>query len=162
MTFARHMAIYGFDVTEAQRSEILALLQVATAMDRHQHPDSDLEMLQLLAVQSFSLGKVEDCMAIWRAKGASFDAYCTIDAQLMCGAGLVPTLQHLQSLAATDAEAALALQHLRQREDAGDFERFSRDIVLASWHKHFVACLVHGTDDSPDQVKTLPPDQTTL
>ncbi len=68
--------------------------------------------MRLLCAQLFCAGQPEDALLIWRAKQASFDAACSIDIELMCGAGLDETVAHLQRQ--HDSAAAAALVHLHQ------------------------------------------------
>jgi len=60
---------------------------------------------------------------IWQAKESSWDAHCSIDVQLLCGAGLEATKKYLA--AEGSPRAAAALDYLLQCEAADDFAGFS-------------------------------------
>jgi hypothetical protein len=74
-------------------------------------------------VQLFNAGSLNDVLGIWQAKESSWDAHWSIDAQLLCGAGLEQTKQHLAAEGAQDASHAR--DYLLQCEAAGDFADFS-------------------------------------
>lgn len=82
--------------------------------------DQDTELMKLCSAQLFNAAHPEDVRAIWLAKGSSFDAHCSIDVQLLCGAGLVATKERLRADGPADA-----LDYLLECEAAGDFEDFS-------------------------------------
>jgi len=60
---------------------------VEAGKERRAQGDGDTELMKLCCVQLFNAGAVGDALAIWRAKTASWDAHCSIDVQLLCGAG---------------------------------------------------------------------------
>jgi len=82
--------------------------------------DADTLAMKALCVLLFAFGAVEDSLAIWRAKRSSFDAGCSIDVQLLCGAGYAITLGYLRTLTTDEAREALA--YLEKCDAAGDFE----------------------------------------
>jgi hypothetical protein len=80
----------------------------------------DTLVMKALAVLLFAAGRVEDSLQIWRAKNASFDAGCSLDVQLLCGAGFDATVRFLQNDDGDEARAALA--YILKCDAAGDFE----------------------------------------
>jgi hypothetical protein len=102
---------------------IRELLTAHTALERREQGDGDTELMKLCCVQLFNAGDLADVLLIWRAKTAGWDAYCTIDVQLLCGAGLEETKAYLAADGSEEASAALA--RLRECEAAGDFAEFS-------------------------------------
>lgn len=82
----------------------------------------------------FAIGEVEDSLLIWEAKTTSMDADCSVDIQLLCGAGLGPTRSYLQEDGSKIAEAVIS------RLDAcllsGDFEGFDVQETL-EWYVDF-------------------------
>jgi hypothetical protein len=63
-------------------------------------------------------------LTIWDAEESSWDAHCSIDVQLLCGAGLQETKAYLATNS-SEAAAAAALGYLLACETAGDFTDFS-------------------------------------
>jgi hypothetical protein len=85
--------------------------------------EGDTELMKLCCVQLFSKGSVEDSLLIWQAKTASMDADCSIDIQLLCGAGLDETKAFLANIHSSSATSAL--NRIRLCEENADFEGFS-------------------------------------
>ncbi|GII33502.1 hypothetical protein [Planotetraspora mira] len=85
--------------------------------------DSDTELMKLCCVQLFNAGNLDDVLPIWRAKESSWDAHCSIDVQLLCGAGLEETKAYLAT--EKSADASEALDYLLSCEATGDFLNFS-------------------------------------
>jgi hypothetical protein len=81
--------------------------------------EGDTLVMKALCVLLFAARHVEDSLAIWRAKRASFDAGFSIDVQLLCGAGFDATLRYLREVDSEDAREALA--YILECEAAGDF-----------------------------------------
>ncbi|RKN20920.1 hypothetical protein D7147_08870 [Micromonospora musae] len=90
--------------------------------DREQH-DQDTELMKLCCLQLFNAGQLGDVLVIWQAKESSWDAHCSIDVQLLCGAGLDATRAYLEADGL--AQAVEALRYLLDCEAAGDFVGFS-------------------------------------
>lgn len=65
-------------------------------------------------------GQVEDCLKVWEAKGADFDAFCYIDIQLVPFMGVEKTMAFLKS--DTSLEAAKLLEYLESCQEAGDLD----------------------------------------
>lgn len=83
----------------------------------------DTDLMKLCCVQLFNVGNLSDTLTIWVAKSSSLDAHCSIDVQLLCGAGLAETKAFL---AAERFEVASeALNYICECEVAGDFDEFS-------------------------------------
>lgn len=95
----------------------------------------DADLALLCCIQLFGRGLLEDVLPIWAAKTASPAFGRKLDARLLCGAGLPATKAFLA--AQPRAEAAEALRHLEEREDAGYFAEFSTQSHLDSYRTHF-------------------------
>ncbi|TYB95007.1 hypothetical protein FXF53_26015 [Micromonospora sp. WP24] len=111
---------YGLQPSAADVDHIRGILHIQTNLGQD---DQDTELMKLCCVQLFNVGQLEDVLSIWRAKESSWDAHCSIDVQLLCGAGLDPTREHLMSEGSEDAAAAL--RYLLDCRAAGDFDAFS-------------------------------------
>jgi hypothetical protein len=75
--------------------------------------------MKLCCVQLLHAGLLEDVLSIWPAKESSWDAHCSIDTQLLSGAGRHETKAYLA--AEGPASATAALDCLLRCEAAGDF-----------------------------------------
>lgn len=114
---------YGLRPSVADLQQVRELLAAHAALERQCQGDGDTELMKLCCVQLFTTGDLGDVSAIWEAKTSSWDADCSIDVQLLCGAGLEETKMYL---AAQGSEAASAtLDHLLACEAAGVFMDFS-------------------------------------
>jgi hypothetical protein len=114
---------YGLRPSGRELAAVRALLEVEDGKERRAQGDGDTELMKLCCVQLFNAGEVGDALAIWRAKTSSWDAHCSIDVQLLCGAGLAETKAFLSAQHSEEARAAL--QWLLDCEAAGDFQDFS-------------------------------------
>ncbi|GAA4618126.1 hypothetical protein GCM10023195_81260 [Actinoallomurus liliacearum] len=114
---------YGLRPSAGDLERIRELLETRTEMERRRQGDGDTELLKLSCVQLFNAGALGDVLPIWRAEESSWDAHGSIDVQLLCGAGLAETKEHLAAASSEDASAALA--YLLSCEAAGDFVGFS-------------------------------------
>lgn len=114
---------YGLHPRGESLDEVRELLSLQAANERVAQGRGDVALMKLCCVQLFNAGELGDVVFIWRAKTASMDADCSIDVQLLCGAGLVETKAFLASQPMPEAEAAL--RYLAACETAGDFEDFS-------------------------------------
>ena len=123
MTADESLHRYGLSPDEADLDEIRAILNIQTELEGRQQGDGDTELMKLCCVQLFNAGSVNDVLAIWRAKESSWDAHCSMDVQLLCGAGLERTKQHLAAEGSQTARAAL--DYLERCETAGDFTTFT-------------------------------------
>jgi hypothetical protein len=85
---------YGVYPKEAYRDEIKKLL--IEEIDNEPFSE-DHECLRILCFLLFSLGNVEDCELIWKAKMLNMDAGCMIDTVYLCGAGYNQTLLYLNN-----------------------------------------------------------------
>ncbi|MFG1654424.1 hypothetical protein ACGFIE_31285 [Micromonospora sp. NPDC049275] len=111
---------YGLRPSSADLPQIGQVLLAEAERDQQ---DQDTELMKLCCLQLFNAGQLSDALVIWRAKESSFDAHCSIDVQLLCGAGLAATKAHLE--ADGSADAADALRYLLECEATGDFDGFS-------------------------------------
>lgn len=125
---------YGLRPSERDLDEIRQILEAQTAVERRSQGDGDTDLMKLCCVQLFNAGVLDDVLRIWRAKESSFDALCSIDVQLLCGAGLEQTKTYLAAQRSEDAAATL--EYLRQCEAAGDFADFSV-ADRSSWYSRY-------------------------
>ncbi|XVQ10708.1 hypothetical protein ACQP1W_50815 [Spirillospora sp. CA-255316] len=114
---------YGLHPEGAELDEVRGLLEEQTRLERGSQGHGDTELMRLCCVQLFHAGLLDDVMLIWRAKSSSMDAACSIDVQLLCGAGLPETKAFLAGLQSEEARSAW--EWVRACEEAGDFEDFS-------------------------------------
>src|SRR5215203_4766230 len=108
MTTDEAIEQFGLPASQPSRDAICSLL--GAELERERSEEGDQELLRALCAQLFSIGKVEDSLLIWEAKGCNFDAMCGIDVQFLCGAGLQPTKDFLA--ASNDPSASNALWYL--------------------------------------------------
>jgi hypothetical protein len=94
--------------------------------------NGDTLVMKALSVLLFAAGHPEDSLLIWRAKNASFDASCSLDVQLLCGAGFDATLRFLHAVDSDEARAALA--YIRKCDATGDFKTLSE---MASVYRRY-------------------------
>lgn len=127
---------YGVPATSENREAIRQLLtgEIARATENEEARE-DAERLRLLCVQLFSLGNIEDCLLIWQAKTLSFDTFCGLDVQFLCGAGLEETKAFLQI--SPDPRAPDALEYLQECEEGGDFRDWTPQAWLANYQNYF-------------------------
>ncbi|MGK5741343.1 hypothetical protein [Micromonospora sp. URMC 103] len=111
---------YGLQPTAADLTHIREMLRAQADLEQQ---DQDTEFMKLCCLQLFNAGQLGDVLIIWQAKESSWDAHCSIDVQLLCGAGLDATKAHLEADGSEDA--ADALRYLLDCEAAGDFDNFS-------------------------------------
>ena len=90
--------------------------------------DGNTELMKLCCVQLFNAGIPDDVRTIWEAKASSWDAHCSIDVQVLCGAGLEQTKAYLVGLESDNAVAALA--YVLSCEEAGDFDGLAFEILV--------------------------------
>src|SRR6266566_5003269 len=86
---------YGLRPPEGDLDEIRQRLQTLTTLARQRQRDGDTKLMKLCCVQLFYAGLLDDVPRIWQAEESSWDADCSIDVQLVCGAGLDQTEAHL-------------------------------------------------------------------
>jgi hypothetical protein len=132
MTVEESLKTFGIQVSKNNLDEIRALLIRETALETLGQGDGDTELMKLCAVQLFGAGCLEDVLPIWEAKRASMDAFCALDVQFLCGAGLAETKAFLAT--SNDPQAASALTYLQECEESGDFRRFS----VSKWLGYYV------------------------
>lgn len=82
---------YGLRPSAEDLEQVRDLLRIHTALERRRQGDGDTELMRLCCVQLFNAGDPDDVPAIWRAKTSRWDAHCSIDVHLLCGAGLEKT-----------------------------------------------------------------------
>ena len=100
---------FGLHPAEEDLDAIRAVITEQTMLDF----DAHVELMRICCVMLFNAGHVTDSLLIWRAKESSWDAHCSIDVQLLCGAGLPQTMAYLEAQASREPDAAEALTYLR-------------------------------------------------
>lgn len=119
-----------------QTSDIPAVRDIlASQITAAENEEDDSGLIKLCGIQLFANGDVTDSILIWAAKRSSFDNGINIDVQLLCGAGLERTKDHLRGLASQDAVDAL--QYVTECEACGDFERFATEQVLDYYRRYY-------------------------
>ncbi|MFD8598125.1 hypothetical protein ACFV1L_24270 [Kitasatospora sp. NPDC059646] len=126
---------FGLRPLGADLDRVRALLVEHTALERGAQGGGDTELMKLCCVQLFNSGAVEDALLVWEAKGASFDAGCSIEPELLLGRGLDATTAYLASGPAPSAAAAL--EHLRGLDAAGRLAGFSVDEHSARYDDYY-------------------------
>jgi hypothetical protein len=126
---------FGLSPEPEDVAEIRDLLRQQAAVERESQGCGDTMLMKLLCIQLFSVGDVNDTLAIWNAKTASMDADCSIDVQLLCGDGLAETKTFLTAASSDQSQAAL--NRILEREAAGDFEDFSREDLLTFYKSYY-------------------------
>jgi hypothetical protein len=122
---------YGLTPSESELDEIRELL----ARQAELGFDADTEVMKLCCVQLFNHGSPDDVLRIWQAKESGWDAHCSIDVQLLCGAGLAETKAFL---AASSGElASQALEYIVACEAADDFEDFTVASRSAGYREYY-------------------------
>src|SRR5215472_4034435 len=107
MTEQESLARFGVSPSSEHISAIREILRDAVERERSSQGAGDTELMKLCCVQLFCAGQLDDILEIWRAKRSSMDADGSIDIQLLCGAGLSRTKEHLAQLHTEDAANAL-------------------------------------------------------
>jgi hypothetical protein len=101
--------------------------------------DAHVELMRVCSVMLFNAGHVTDSLLIWRAKEANWDAHCSIDIQLLCGAGLPETISYLEAEASRDPEAAKALEYLSDCARPGvDFDGFTPEARSVMYDRYYL------------------------
>ena len=126
---------YGLHPVGSDLDQVRELLAAQAAYEWQRQGDGDTELMKLCCVQLFNAGFVTDVLLIWQAKESSWDAHCLIDVQLLCGAGVAPTMAYLT--AEGSAAAAAALGYVRQCEASGDFADFSAENQSQGYSRYY-------------------------
>jgi hypothetical protein len=135
MTEDEHLAAFGLRPKPEHLSAVRSVLGAETARERAGQGDGDTQLMKLCCVQLFNSGQLDDVLSIWQAKHSSFDAMCSIDVQLLCGAGLQRTKAYLSEQASADAKAALL--YVTECEETGDFASFSVEQYALGWSSYY-------------------------
>lgn len=120
---------YGLEPKVENTDEIRKLLLEELEI----HNLEDHEYLKTLCIQLFAIGMVSDTLLIWNAKEKDFDTHCYIDIQLLCGAGVEPTLKYLKEK--SSSEAIKELNYIIECED--DFVNFNKKEILDAYKKYY-------------------------
>ncbi|WP_207400505.1 hypothetical protein [Actinomadura roseirufa] len=115
---------YGLGPDGDLLAEVRENLRERIAAEHREQGLGNTELMRLCCVQLFNAGDLEDVLLIWQAKTSSWDAQCSVDVQLLCGAGLPETKAFLAGRAHIE-EAGEALTWVNECEAAGDFDGFS-------------------------------------
>jgi hypothetical protein len=135
MTEDEHSAEFGLRPKGGYLPAIRSVLEAETSRERAAQGEGDTLLMKLCCVQLYNSGSPSDVLLIWRAKGSSFDAMCSIDVQLLCGSGLRETKAYLSEETSADAQAALV--YLAECEEAGDFADFSVEEYARWWSRYY-------------------------
>jgi hypothetical protein len=100
------IARFGVPLCEEHLAEIRRMLKVETQLESASDDASDTLVMKELCFLLFTARQVEDSLLVWEAKAASFDAGCSIDVQLLCGAGFAETVGYLRSVDSKQARDA--------------------------------------------------------
>jgi len=126
---------FGLTPTPESATEIRSILATQTDLESKSQGDGAQELIKLNCVQLFALGDVADSVVIWRAKQCSFDMSCSIDVQLLCGAGVDETLAYLDDIATDPASAAAT--YIRECITNGDFDDFTPANWVDDYRRYF-------------------------
>ncbi|MBN9743657.1 hypothetical protein DMP23_21690 [Amycolatopsis sp. A1MSW2902] len=122
---------YGLHPAGGQLDEIRGIL----ATEMQAGFDANTELMKICCIQLFHYGSLNDVLLIWEAKESGWDAHCSIDVQLLCGAGLDETKAFLRAHPATLAREAL--EYLTECEEARDFDSFSVERWSEGYHSYY-------------------------
>jgi hypothetical protein len=127
---------YGLRPAGGDLDQIREMLEAQAVRESQHQGDGDTELMKLCCVQLFNVGSLNDVLVVWRAKESGWDAHCSIDVQLLCGAGLEATKEYLAIEGSHIASAAL--DYLLQCEAAGDFTDFSVENQSRWYSKYYL------------------------
>lgn len=127
----RALVRFGMPAAPDSLPLIRAALETEVTRERNEQGRGNTSLMRLYCALLFTAGQAEDARLIWHAKQASFDASAAIDVQLLCGAGLVETVDALESSGLTDAGG-----YLSACLDAGDFDGFAPE-RYGAWLRSF-------------------------
>lgn len=127
---------FGFPAQVEDLPRLRRILLQETKKEMVSQGKGDTELMKLLCAQLFVAGEVSDCLLVWAAKSASMDADCSIDMQLVLGAGLEPTVEYLKSL--DDNPSALtALKGIAQYVKTGQYDDLSSSLTPEYWSRYY-------------------------
>lgn len=129
---------FGLHPAEDDLDEVRAIIREQTALGL----DADTLLMKICCVLLFNARHVTDSLLIWRAKQSGFDAACSIDGQLLCGAGLARTMTYLEATAERDPEAAKALEYVRAcAKLGGTLDGFIPEAQSAWYDRYYLGTL---------------------
>lgn len=134
MNTSESLAQFGLVPSDNALPYIRELLAREAEAERAGNPRED-DLALLCCVQLFSRGLLEDILRMWDAKQSGWDLGFVVDVQFLCGAGLAATKAYLAAQPDTDAKEALA--YIEACEKTNDFEDFSPETHLDSYHQYF-------------------------
>lgn len=127
---------FGLHPAQERLGEIRAIVreQAALGLDGH------TLLMKICCVLLFNAGHVTDSLLVWQARQSSFDAACSIDGQLLCGAGLAETTTYLEAEASRDPEAARALEYVRScATPGGTLDGFTTEAQSAWYDRYYLS-----------------------
>jgi hypothetical protein len=142
---------YGLRPVVEDLDHVRDILEAQAALERREQGDGDTELMKLCCVQLFNAGNLDDVLPIWRAKESSWDAHCSIDVQLLCGAGLEETKAYLATEKSEDASEAL--DYLVSCEATGDFLNFSVENRSRFYARYYLGDRVARVVSVRDQLR---------
>lgn len=105
---------YGVCPREECRDEIKKLL--IEEIENEEYIES-CECLRVLCFLLFSIGNVEDCELIWKAKMLNMDAGCMVDVGFLCGAGYNETIAYIENKAGLEKMKCYLTQYIGEELD---------------------------------------------
>ena len=103
-------------------------------LERHAE-EGNHHVIMLCCVQLFGGAFLDDVLLIWEAKSSGFDLFCSLDVQLLCGAGLDETKEFLSAHPSETAKAALT--YIEECELTGDFNSWSPSKQMEYYRSYF-------------------------
>ena len=137
MTVDALLESFGFDSCESELPALRKTLCQESEKETAEQGRGGTELMKLLCVYLFAHRNVEDSLLVWKAKTSSMDADCSIDVQLLCGAGLEKTKSYLESN--ESAEARSALERIKSCENTGDFKGFAFEGQMSFYKDYYGA-----------------------
>jgi len=124
---------FGLPADPSHRDTIIKLLKEELVKEEEEEGDQDL--IKAFVVQLFSIGSVEDSLLVWEVKATNFDLSIGTDVQFLCGAGIEPTKEYLQTM--NSEQAMEALKYLNECIDAGDFDEWTPEKWVKTYRAYY-------------------------
>lgn len=132
MTVEDILSRFGIRPKTEDVAEIREILAVES--EKEMRGVGDTEVIRLLCIELFANGDPRDVFQIWRAKSSSWDASCSIDTHLLCGAGLAETKAFLSANASEEASRIFELISQPEEFDGFSVEEEVRQYELYYFH----------------------------
>ncbi|WBW99489.1 hypothetical protein [Oceanirhabdus sp. W0125-5] len=117
---------FGVYPKEEYRDEIKELL--IEEIENEEYTESH-ECLRVLCFLLFSIGNVEDCELIWKAKMLNMDAGCMVDVVFLCGAGYNETISYIGNKVGLEKMKCILRQYIG--------EEFDKEEVINEFKKYY-------------------------